>query len=127
MTVRVQRARNLKDTEFFGKQDPYVLCYLLPEQEGAERPRTKCVEDGDTDPIWAADHDNVLKLPIPQGDGPRRLAVEIWNENAALDDLIGKLDVAVPGPELMHKPARSKFYSVDSGGDIGLSMSLGDR
>ena len=67
----------------------------------------------------------MLKIPIPQGDGPRRLAVEIWNENAALDDLIGKLDVAVPGPELMHKPARSKFYGVDSGGDIGLSMSLG--
>ena len=36
LTVRVQRARNLKDTEFFGKQDPYVLCYLLPEQEGAD-------------------------------------------------------------------------------------------
>ena len=130
----MQRARNLYDTQTFGKQDPYVIAHLLPEPvpeaDEAARPRTQCVEAGDTNPIWAAEHEPTLKLPMGAGGRTKRfrLQLEIWNENAALDDLIGKVDLPVPDAgAALNQPAKSKFYAVDTGGDIGVSLMLSDR
>ena len=133
--MKIQRARNIADTQTFGKQDPYVIAHLLPEPfpnsvDESARPRTKCVEAGDTNPIWASEHEPTLKLPLgPEGRAKRfRLVLQLWNENAALDDLIGTADLPIPDPgTALNQPAKSKFYPVDTGGDIGISLMLSDR
>jgi hypothetical protein len=127
LKVKAQRGRNLKDTQTFGKQDPYCRAYLLP----GETPdaRTKCCEGGDTEPIWGVEHQPMLTLALPgEGESAKeRLVVELWNENSMVDDLIGTIDMPLPGKETLNKPAKSKFYSLDTGGEVGLQISMTDR
>jgi len=151
VVVTVQRARKLRNVQLFGTQDPYVVAYLVPEVlEGAlgARQRTCAVQSGGESPAWSAEeHGSELRLPLPpppeEGGGeegapgagggvlagkpPRsfRLMVEVWNENLVLDDKIGAADL--PLPTELNRPGETKFYHLDTGGDIGLTVALADR
>ena len=56
-----------------------------------------------------------------------RLVVEVWNENSMVDDLIGSVEMPILGNDQLNKPAKSKFYSLDTGGELGLQISLTNR
>jgi hypothetical protein len=68
-----------------------------------------------------------LALPGEGESAKERLVVELWNENNMVDDLIGTIDMALPGKDTLNKPAKSKFYSLDTGGEVGLQISMTDR
>jgi hypothetical protein len=59
--------------------------------------------------------------------GATRVMVELWNENAVSDDLIGRCDMAVPAKSALNQPAKSRFFTLDSGGEVGLSIALSDK
>ena len=128
----MQRARNLRDTQYFGKQDPYVLCYLLPEQEGAGpavRPRTHAVMGGGTAPVWSVGDQGgaALRLRLPAVAGVVRVVVEVWNENTVHDNIIGRCDLPLPPADELNRPAATRFHHLDTGGEIALSVALVER
>ncbi|CAI5994839.1 unnamed protein product [Closterium sp. NIES-65] len=78
LDVTIIGARDLKDTEIFGMQDPYaVLIY------GQQTHRTKTHKDGHTSPVW----NTTFRLNVIHGVDEAQLAV--WNENRKADDKIG--------------------------------------
>ncbi|CAI6007348.1 unnamed protein product [Closterium sp. NIES-65] len=84
LDVTIIGARDLKDTEIFGMQDPYaVLIY------GQQTHRTKTHKDGHTSPVW----NTTFRLNVIHGVDEAQLAV--WNENRKADDKIGTCKVNI--------------------------------
>ncbi|CAI5458064.1 unnamed protein product [Closterium sp. Yama58-4] len=84
LDVTIMSARDLKDTEIFGMQDPYaVLTY------GQQTHRTKTHKDGHTSPVW----NTTFRLNVIHGVDEAHFAV--WNENRKADDKIGTCKVNI--------------------------------
>ena len=91
LEVNVLDAIRLKDTQTFGKQDPYVKIFC-----GAHRERTKTHTDGGTKPRW-----NERFLLALRGD-ETELEAEVWNENQIVsDNLISRC--TIPLSEVFEK------------------------
>ena len=91
LEVNVLDAIRLKDTQTFGKQDPYVKIFC-----GAHRERTKTHTDGGTKPRW-----NERFLLALRGD-ETELEAEVWNENQMVsDNLISRC--TIPLSEVFEK------------------------
>ncbi|XP_024533166.1 X-linked retinitis pigmentosa GTPase regulator-interacting protein 1 [Selaginella moellendorffii] len=75
MEINVLGGRKLKDTEWFGTQDPYVIL-----QYGSQKFTTKTCKDGGENPVF---NDNFTPSLI---EGVREMSVEVWNENSMRSD-----------------------------------------
>ena len=49
--------------------------------------------------------------------------VEVWNENTMFDDLIGRTDLPLPSCNTSQPGAAMRFYHLDTGGEIALSVA----
>ncbi|TVU08267.1 hypothetical protein EJB05_41665, partial [Eragrostis curvula] len=75
----VTGCRRLRDTEFFTRQDPYVIL-----EYATTKLRTRTCTDGGKNPIFDE------KFHIPLIEGLRELTVNVWNSNTlSHDDFIG--------------------------------------
>ncbi|KAL4420801.1 hypothetical protein ABPG75_010457 [Micractinium tetrahymenae] len=70
----------LRDTQTFGRQDPYCIFQL-----GTVRVRSKVAEDGGTKPKW----NERINLGTVSSGGDPQLLVEVYNDCLGKDDLIG--------------------------------------
>nr|CAB3468509.1 unnamed protein product [Digitaria exilis] len=79
LEVRVTGCRKLRDTEFFTRQDPYVVL-----EYATTKLRTRTCTDGGRNPSFDE------KFHIPLIEGLRELNVTVWNSNTLThDDFIG--------------------------------------
>ncbi|RLN11586.1 calcium-binding protein [Panicum miliaceum] len=79
LEVRVTGCRKLRDTEFFTRQDPYVVL-----EYATTKLRTRTCTDGGRNPTFDE------KFHIPLIEGLRELNVVVWNSNTLThDDFIG--------------------------------------
>ncbi|KAG2613086.1 leucine-rich repeat extensin-like protein 3 [Panicum virgatum] len=79
LEVRVTGCRKLRDTEFFTRQDPYVVL-----EYATTKLRTRTCTDGGRNPTFDE------KFHIPLIEGLRELNVIVWNSNTlSHDDFIG--------------------------------------
>ena len=103
LEVNVLDGTRLKDTQTFGKQDPYCVLRV-----GEQRDRTKTCKDGGTRPRWnerfnfsLAGHESALDL-------------EVWNANTMTSDayigaaLVSLGDVFASGTQDASVPLRDK-------------------
>ncbi|KAL1921965.1 uncharacterized protein VTP21DRAFT_10607 [Calcarisporiella thermophila] len=81
LEVRVICGRDMKNQEIMGKQDPYTK--LGFDVTGKELAKTQTHRAGGQNPQW---NQNFNFNVYPQNS---ELFVEVWDEEAALDDLIG--------------------------------------
>ncbi|KAL6873441.1 hypothetical protein ACP4OV_013523 [Aristida adscensionis] len=79
LEVRVTGCRKLRDTEFFSRQDPYVVL-----EYANTKLRTRTCTDGGRNPTFED------KFHIPLIEGLRELNINVWNSNTlSHDDFIG--------------------------------------
>ncbi|KAL6873442.1 hypothetical protein ACP4OV_013524 [Aristida adscensionis] len=79
LEVRVIGGRKLRDTEFFTRQDPYVVL-----EYANTKLRTRTCTDGGRNPTFDD------KFHIPLVEGLREMTVTVWNSNTlSRDDFIG--------------------------------------
>ncbi|KAH7300675.1 hypothetical protein KP509_24G074000 [Ceratopteris richardii] len=79
LEITIVGCTHLKDTEFFSKQDPYVVL-----EYAGSRYRTKTDTDGGRHPNFNE------KFTIPLVDGLAEFSVAVWNSNTfTSDDFIG--------------------------------------
>jgi hypothetical protein len=110
--LKICRAKDLQDVQALTKQDPYVKVALLPKRE--EVGQSVTCEGGGSDPQWdamitlAADKDCIA------------MEIELWNENVAIDELIGKAEISVSME--CFGTGRRQWIPVDTGGEILLAI-----
>jgi hypothetical protein len=114
-------------SELYGTQDPYARAVLL-DATGAheiESRRTHCVEAAEENVLWTAGDEHALSfdlrahvaaaeasqraaVALGMGEGGSdgvagvarfMLALEVWNENVAMDDLVGRVLLPLPFDE----------------------------
>ena len=121
LVVRVFRASSLRNTQFFGSQDPYALCSFQPDS--GVHARTLPVEGGGTAPEWDPVQELFLGLSDSHAeDTPTHLNIELWNRNLAIDDIIGSTTVALA--DVLNAPAGTIHeLDLDTGGHIFVSVS----
>ena len=91
--ITVHRARNLRDTQTFGTQDPYVLATVFPSETNA---RSQWSPGGGVEPIWPEDGEegqaySNTDIALPIASNTEYLQLELWHHNAYFghDDRIG--------------------------------------
>jgi len=78
--LNIHRAANIRDTETFGKQDPYVTVLI----DGDKRGKSKVHQKGGTKPVW--DYYEEFDL-----DGKEhQVELVLFNKEVMSDDFIGK-------------------------------------
>ena len=85
----------------FTVQDPFVK-FMIPTVEDFEK-QTKMVEAGGISPTWLKEHDNSFDFELQAKDVPDstlKILLEIWNENAIMDDLIGSATIEIKKRDL---------------------------
>ncbi|GLI59997.1 hypothetical protein VaNZ11_002056 [Volvox africanus] len=84
LTVHLHRARNLKDGDWFGKQDPYIILKC-----GKVKYKSNVHDCGGRDPEW--EQKFVFKV-----DQETKLTLEVYDYDVAKnDDCLGKADVDI--------------------------------
>jgi hypothetical protein len=86
LDLRIVGARGLKDTQMFGKIDPYCTVSLEGKQW-----RTKVAENT-TEPEW----NEVFKFNIADADSSR-LHFVVWDHNTMSDDFLGEYHLSIAG------------------------------
>ena len=106
--LEVLKAKDLPNVQSFGAQDPYVIATLLPAETSSIQSHT--VTSGGTDPAWNGQY-------ALQGD-PEAIALrlQIYNENIAVDDLIGTAELPISDPAFGN--GRKTWYPLVEGGRI---------
>eukprot|EP00937_MAST-01D_sp_MAST-1D-sp2_P008268 g8268.t1 len=101
--VVIVMAKDLQDVQSFSQQDPYVKITLLPMgKTGSEKNRakyvaqTKAVQGGGVCPHWDDPLEYNTKVSLPLAPGAIAVSVEVWNENAITDDIIGSAQIKLP-------------------------------
>eukprot|EP00246_Nothoceros_aenigmaticus_P008715 TRINITY_DN2365_c1_g2_i1.p1 TRINITY_DN2365_c1_g2~~TRINITY_DN2365_c1_g2_i1.p1 ORF type:complete len:237 (-),score=42.55 TRINITY_DN2365_c1_g2_i1:385-1095(-) len=78
LEITVVGARNLKDTEWISRQDPYVIV-----EYASNKFRTKTDTDGGKNPSFND------KFMVPLIEGLREINIQVWNGNVGFDSFIG--------------------------------------
>lgn len=120
LDVRVIAAHDLKNTETFGKQDPYVT--LGFNEAGKGFVKTYVAQDAGVNPQW----NQGFSIPVQGND----LFVELYDQETTGDDVIGF--AAIPIAQLHPLPGSSingwfQLYSTDKAkpkGEINLILTL---
>ena len=118
--VEIHQARGLRETQTIGRQDPFAVASVLP---GGSKKRTRCCEGGGTGPLWGLEHRNQLAFPL--AEGAETLLIEIWNENWAMHDYIGAVEVELSVLRLRHGDAMlsgCRWYPADTGGELQVTL-----
>ncbi|KAM7508728.1 hypothetical protein LguiA_019181 [Lonicera macranthoides] len=91
LTVTVLKANNLKNKEFIGKSDPYVVVYIRP----LFKVKTKCIENN-LNPVW----NQVFEL-IAEDRETQALILEVFDQDVGQDERLGiaKLPLCELEPE----------------------------
>lgn len=84
LELRIVEARNLPNTQFFGKIDPYCTVSLENKQW-----RTQAI-DNNTNPQW----NEVFKFNVADADSSR-LHFVVWDDNPGRDDFIGEYYMSI--------------------------------
>ncbi|KAG2432135.1 hypothetical protein HXX76_009061 [Chlamydomonas incerta] len=77
MSVTMEFAKDLKDSDWFGKQDPYCIIRI-----GGQTFRTRTAVDGGRNPVW----NETFRFNVINENS---VDVEIKDEDVGRDDLIG--------------------------------------
>jgi hypothetical protein len=88
LDVRIVEARNLPNTETFGKPDPYVVV----EVENSNQKTS--VAASTVNPKW----DEVFKFVVADPDSSQ-LVLKLWNKNLISDDYMGEYKMSLSGLE----------------------------
>jgi len=96
--LTLHKAKDLKDVESFGKQDPYVKLNF-----GEEKAKSKVHQDGGKNPSWEQN----FSLSIAESDAV--LHLEVWDDNTFKDSFIGQVDI--PRASLLRQKA-AVWYTV---------------
>ena len=102
--VRVHMGKDLQDVQTFGAQDPYVKVALLPmaKDPGAAAAQTGLmtqtlpVVGGGVCPHWDDPLEYNTKLALNLVPGATAVAIEVWNLNTVMDDVIGTTQLKLP-------------------------------
>ena len=81
LNLDILQARNLKDTQSLGTQDPYCRVKL-----GSKQQKTKTHEDGGKTAVWN-------RRLIFNYSGEQKCIVEVMNHNTLSDNLIGSVEL----------------------------------
>jgi hypothetical protein len=93
LVVEVVSAKGLKDISIFGQMDPYVKAILMP---GFSEGITPVAEAGNCNPVWDDGINEIFrnKVLLHPKTGNKLLQLEVWNQGATSDELIGSLQLA---------------------------------
>lgn len=84
LSLDILGAKLSRDTDFFGKMDPYcILTYLGREM------RTKTHNKGGVEPIWN-DH-----FDLDVGHHNTEIHLSVWDDDIGSDDLIGECKIPI--------------------------------
>ena len=83
LEVQIIEARLIRDTEVFGKMDPYVLI-----ETRMQRFRTQTMQDAGKEPTWP---DEMCKIDVKYIGDDMHLAV--MDENVGSDDIVGSATI----------------------------------
>ena len=86
LDCRVCAARNLADTQWISKPDPYCIVKL----EGQVHKTS--VKDNNTNPVW----DEVFKFVVAD-ENSSQLRLELWNKNLVSDEFLGQYTLSLSG------------------------------
>ena len=118
--VHCSSAKGIKNTQYWGDQDPYINAVLHPS--GAVR-RSKPHTGGGVEPAWSAEeHQANLEFDVDSGD--THVRIELWNENTALDDLIGAVELQIASITATSQDEGNQVLPLDTGGDVSLVAFL---
>ncbi|KAI3458691.1 hypothetical protein Pfo_015354 [Paulownia fortunei] len=94
MEVTVVGARGLKNTEFFGKIDPYVVIQYKNQEQKSSTGRRKtskfrmkcclCLRGQGSRPVW--NEKFKFKIEYPDGDEQHKLFIKIMDHDTFTDD-----------------------------------------
>ena len=88
LDIRIVEARNLPDTQWISKPDPYVIVHLENQQH-----RTS-VQENQVSPKW----DEVFKFTVAD-ENSAQLKFELWNKNVVSDEFLGQYTLSISGLE----------------------------
>lgn len=130
LSVTVTECRNLTSADTFGKNDPYVSCYLdtyfapiakheFGDDDRRARHRTTTCENGGANPVWGGQGGGGTSAFAQRGETMcwdlkkpgAELFVEVWDEDAGdKDDLIGKVQIPLdPSGEFGSGPEEAEL------------------
>ncbi|GIL80601.1 hypothetical protein Vretimale_15911 [Volvox reticuliferus] len=101
LTVTVEYAKDLKDKDWFGKQDPYAVLRV-----GGQAFRTKTHSNGGKNPVWNETfHINIIN--------DNTIDITIYDSDVGKDDIIGNTTVVLArvreqGQDYQQCPVRTK-------------------
>jgi len=100
LNLTLINAQGLKDTELFGRSDPYCTVELLSlNGQPQQKMRTKTAKNAGTSPVW----NQVCKLQIMQHHV--EVLINIYDENFTSDDFLGT--VRIPLTSLHNAKSRT--------------------
>jgi hypothetical protein len=87
LIVTAHRADSLRDTQTFGKQDPFLKLWVSSTPESQIK-RTRVIEDGGHSAVW----EESFQIPV-RNPASEMLFIECKNENIASSALIGSAKI----------------------------------
>ena len=132
LSIVVHRAEGITNTQMFGAQDPYVAAALMRTPVGGEErapvstARCAASESGGVAPVWDDGvNDNVdFKLLLKPDADASWLRLQLFNENAVNDDLIGTAEIRFFDQGHFSGYGQKSWYPVDSGGRIEATINF---
>ncbi|RHZ54305.1 hypothetical protein Glove_428g31 [Diversispora epigaea] len=120
LEVLVASAKNLKATDYVGKNDPYVALSV----DGEHKQKTKVIDGGGANPTW--DHSFIFNL----NEGQNKLYVQVYDSDAgaaSADDFIG--GTTIPLEKLFKSGIVDEWYPLlgdnsNESGSINLKMKF---
>jgi hypothetical protein len=86
LDVRICGARNLADTQWISKPDPYCIVRIENQKHKTS------VKENNLNPEW----NEVFKFTVAD-ENSAQLVVEVWNKNVVSDELMGSYSLALNG------------------------------
>jgi hypothetical protein len=97
LDIRIVEARNLPDTQWISKPDPYVIVKLEHQTH-----RTSVCENN-VNPKW----EEVFKFTVAD-ENSAQLKFELWNKNVVSDEFLGQYTLSISGLE--RGVVKDEFY-----------------
>jgi hypothetical protein len=134
LSVVVHRAEGLANAQMFGAQDPYVHAQLMRTDVGGEprapvsTARNAAAESGGVAPAWDDGvNDSVdFKLLLKPDPDASWLKLEVMNENAVNDDVIGSAEIRFFDQGNFDGYGQKAWYPVDTGGRLEATVNFCD-
>jgi len=134
LSVVVHRAEGLANAQMFGAQDPYVHAQLMRTAVGGEprapvsTARNAAAESGGVAPVWDDGvNDSVdFKLLLKPDPDASWLKLEVMNENAVNDDVIGSAEIRFFDQGNFDGYGQKAWYPVDTGGRLEATVNFCD-